>query len=186
MDCYSCDQPAAHECRRCARTYCPDHGNESYCADCLRPASALPSFNLYRGALLTMLVGTAVAVFLIIRPPGNTSGAPAVIVGNGSATPAASDTTPLATTTGTSDTTATPASAATATSTPEPTKSPYREYVVQQGDTLWDIATNNAPPGDDLAAFVDAIIALNNLNPDAELEIGRTLLLPPLPSDTQP
>src|SRR5262245_28771155 len=80
MNCYSCEQPATNACKRCAKTYCEDHGNATYCADCLRPASALPSFNLYRGALLVMLVGTAVAVFLLVRPPGSTSSSPPVEV----------------------------------------------------------------------------------------------------------
>lgn len=131
-----------------------------------------------------MLVGTAVAVFLIVRPPGGTSGAPPVVVGE--PTPLSSTATPLQTQTASAaDTTATPAATATVTSTPEPTKTLYREHTVESGDTLWGIAEANLPPGDDLAAFVDAIVNLNNLDPDAELEIGRTLLLPPLPGESQ-
>jgi hypothetical protein len=67
VNCYACDQAAINACKRCAKPYCDDHGNAQYCADCLKPASALPSFNLYRGALLAMLVGTALAVVLLIR-----------------------------------------------------------------------------------------------------------------------
>ncbi|HXK34822.1 MAG TPA: hypothetical protein VNM91_12510, partial [Dehalococcoidia bacterium] len=76
MNCYACDGTATNACKRCAKPYCDDHGNATYCAECLQPASALPSFNLYRGALLVMLVGSAVAVFLLVRPPGETTSAP--------------------------------------------------------------------------------------------------------------
>ena len=80
MDCFSCANPAINECKRCAKAYCEDHGNAQFCADCLRPASAVPSSNLYFGALLVMLVGTALAVYLIVRPPGDSSGAATVAV----------------------------------------------------------------------------------------------------------
>jgi hypothetical protein len=182
MDCYACDQPAVVACKRCARPYCEDHGNQQYCSDCLHPASALPSFNLYRGALLTMLVGTALAVFLLIRPPGDTTGAVPVVVGQSS---------PTATPSGGSDGTA-PAQTPRTTSTPDvtptprpepsPTVSPYIEYVVQEGDSLFIIAEANLPPGDDLAAYVEAIATLNGISVDTVLTVGDTLQLPPLPS----
>ena len=50
----------------------------------------MPSFNLYRGALLAMLVGTALAVFLIVRPPGESGDAAPVVVNNARATPTTS------------------------------------------------------------------------------------------------
>src|SRR5204863_3284043 len=90
MDCYSCEQTAINACKRCAKPYCGDHGNAVYCSQCLEPASALPSFNLYRGALLVMLVGTALAVVLILRPPGETKGAVPVVVGKAAPTPTSS------------------------------------------------------------------------------------------------
>jgi LysM repeat protein len=191
VDCYSCDQPAINACKRCAKPYCEDHGNAAYCAECLQPSSALPSFNLYRGALLVMLVGTAVAIFLILRPPGETKGAPPVVVGKSAptATPASGDITPTVAArtpetsatagTATAETTETPAAGSTPGATPSGTVSPFNEYTVEAGDTLFDIAQANLPPGDDVTAFARAIANLNNLDPtDPVLAIGQKLLLP--------
>jgi LysM repeat protein len=178
VDCYSCEQPAINACRRCARTYCEDHGNAQFCAECLRPASALPSFNLYRGALLTMLVGTALAVFLLLRPPGDTSGALPVVVGRSSATPESRET-PQSTVRP-----ETPRATNTAVVTPSATpESPFLQYVVQEGDSLFSIAQDNLPAGDDLQAYVEAIANLNGLDVnDPVLRVGQTLALPPQPA----
>jgi hypothetical protein len=193
VNCYTCDQPAVNACKRCAKPYCEDHGNATYCAGCLRPASALPSFNLYRGALLVMLVGTAVAVFLVVRPPGETKGAPPVVVGKTTATPGnGQDVATLAPSTpvtgqGTPAGTATPSTDETpsgiprGTTTPRAsaTPSPYGEYTVVDGDTLFDIAKANLPPGDDPVSFAKAIAVLNGLDYDAPvLPIGKKLALP--------
>jgi hypothetical protein len=181
MVCYACEQPAAIACKRCAKPYCEDHGNQQYCSDCLHPASALPSFNLYRGALLTMLVGTALAVFLLVRPPGDTKGAVPVVVGASSptATPeGGSDETPD-TSVQTPRPTSTPS---TPTPAPSPTASPFVEYVVQDGDSLFSIAEANVPAGDDLTAYVEAIANLNDIDVnDPVLTVGETILLPPIP-----
>jgi hypothetical protein len=187
MNCYSCDQAAINACKRCAKTYCADHGNATYCADCLAPASAMPSFNLYRGALLFMLVGTAVAIFLLVRPPGDTSGSPAVSVGQvtptvtprGGAeapvTPGAQDTPPQ------SEVTPAPTQAPTQAPAAEPTVG-FREYVVQEGDSLYGIAEATIAPGDDIDAYARAIATLNGWTlEDAPLIPGETILLPPLP-----
>lgn len=197
MNCYSCDRAATNACKRCAKPYCEDHGNATYCAECLQPASALPSFNLYRGALLVMLVGTAVAVFLLVRPPGETTSAP-VVVGRLTPTPTASGGEPAATPTaadvgepprsGTETRAAgtpgrgTPAAAGTGTPAATPTPPPFIEYVIQDGDTLYDIAEANLPPGDDIDAYARAIANLNGIDFDAPvLTVGETILLPPLP-----
>ena len=182
MDCYSCEQPAINACKRCAKPYCGDHGNVQYCADCLRPESALPSFNLYRAALLTMLAGTALAVFFIIRPPGESGGASPAFVGviaptappsGGTAQPTLQAETPQVTNT--------PRPTAT------PTVNPYGEYTIVEGDTLYDIAAANLVPGDDLDAFARAIANLNGLDFDAPiLTPGETLLLPPPPPTATP
>lgn len=182
MDCYSCANPAINACKRCAKPYCEDHGNPQYCADCLRPESALPSFNLYRAALLTMLAGTALAVFLIVRPPGESGGASPVLVGRSTPTVRPSGGTPEPAVAA-----ATPRAASTPRPSPPPTESPFNEYTIQDGDTLYDIAEANLTPGDDLDAFARAIAALNNLDFDAPiLTVGATLLLPrpPTPSPT--
>lgn len=187
MNCYACDRAATNACKRCAKPYCEDHGNATYCAECLQPASALPSFNLYRGALLVMLVGTAVAVFLLVRPPGETTSAP-VVVGRLTPTPTiAGEQEPSATPTaanigepprsGTETAVPTTPTAA-ATATPPP----FLEYVIQDGDTLYGIAEANLPPGDDIDAYARAIANLNGIDFDAPvLTVGETILLPPLP-----
>ncbi len=186
-------------CKRCAKPYCEDHGNATYCAACLQPASALPSFNLYRGALLVMLIGTAVAVFLLVRPPGETNSAPPVVVGKTTATVASGTPQPtvsVRTPQATADTSTTPGASATPdgteTATPDgtttpgagATESPFGRYVVEAGDTLFDIAKANLPPGDDPVSFAKAIASLNGLDYDAPLlTIGKALLLPkPKPS----
>ncbi len=178
MDCFSCANPAINACKRCAHPYCEDHGNEHYCAECLRPASALPSFNLYRGALLAMLIGTALAVILLLRPPVETRGAP-VIVGQSTPTPAggAGDATVAAETPRATSTPSTPSPTATA------TVSPFREYTIQEGDTLYGIAGATISPTDDIDAYARAIAALNNLDFDAPvLRAGDVIALPPLPT----
>ena len=201
VNCYSCDQPATNACKRCAQPYCEDHGNASYCAGCLQPSSALPSFNLYRGALLMMLVGTAVAIFLIVRPPGQSNGASPVFVGKltptataagGTVQPTVPAMTPEGT--GTADAAGTATAEAAGTATPggsvtpggtvtvTGTPSPFNEHVIVEGDTLLGIAQANLAPGDDLVQFAHAIANLNGLNYDnPELRIGATLLLPKPP-----
>jgi hypothetical protein len=192
MNCYSCDRAAINACKRCARAYCDEHGNATYCAECLHPASALPSFNLYRGALLVMLIGTALAVFLLIRPPGDTGSA---TVSVGRVTPtvtpqggAAPTSPPQATATVGADTPPQSEGTPTDEATPEPTEvddgeAAFREYVVQDGDSLYGIAEVTIAAGDDIAAYVQAIVNLNGWASadEAELVPGDTILLPPLP-----
>jgi hypothetical protein len=179
VNCYACDTAAINACKRCERSYCGDHGNEQYCAECLKPASAMPSFNLYRGALLTMLVGTALAVFLILRPPGETTGSSTVVVGRSTATPTADRGTPEPTIRAETPVTTPSATGDTATpAVPAATESPFDSYVVEEGDTLFTIAEQFVPPGDDLTAYLNAIATLNRLDPEAILAIGQTILLP--------
>ena len=183
MDCYNCANPAINACKRCAKPYCEDHGNAQFCADCLRPESALPSFNLYRAALLTLLAGTALAVFLIVRPPGENSGAAPVLVSGRAPTsaPSGGATAQPTIKPGTPEVTRTPRPS------PSPTESPYNEYVVVDGDTLYDIAGANLAPGDSIDAFARAIASLNGLDFYAPiLTVGATLLLPkpPVPTPT--
>ncbi|MHB8375882.1 MAG: LysM peptidoglycan-binding domain-containing protein [Dehalococcoidia bacterium] len=199
MNCYSCDAAPINVCKRCAKPYCEDHGNAQYCADCLQPASALPSFNLYRGSLLVMLVGTALAVVLIVRPPGETKGAVPVIVGRSSPTATAASGTPrptvpaetpqatvsaqsgAGTPSGSSTPGGTPSPAGTPAggATPAATQSPFNEYVVQSGDSVASIAQAHLAPGDSIVAFQNAIISLNGLSgTNPVLHPGQTLLLP--------
>ncbi len=184
MDCYACSNEATRQCRRCARVYCEVHGGD-LCAECLNPASTLPSFNLYRGSLLALLVGTAVALWLLVRPPGSgESGEAQIGIINLTPTPivteeVVSTPTPVRATpeTPAAGATATPSAQATATSesTPEP-----RVYIVQDGDTLTAIAERFAPlgidPFDYAQQIVDASPSLSSV--DEPIQPGQTLVLP--------
>lgn len=176
MQCYACDHQATRQCRRCARVYCELHGGD-LCAECLSPASSLPSFNLYRGSLLALLVGTAVALWLIVRPPGSGSGNEVII---SQVTPTSVVSQGTRTTTPASSTTATSTAVAVTTGTPQPTATAApREYFVQSGDTLTGIATQFAPVGVDPFIYAQQIAAASGLSSVNEPIItGERLVLP--------
>ena len=69
MDCYLCDQEAPQRCPRCGNPYCSDHG-EDLCADCLNPLNAAPSGTFFRASLFALLIGSVLALWLLVRPPG--------------------------------------------------------------------------------------------------------------------
>jgi hypothetical protein len=69
MDCYVCQKKATQRCSRCGNAYCRDHG-EDLCADCLNPVNAAPSGTFFRASLLLLLVGSVLALWLLVRPPG--------------------------------------------------------------------------------------------------------------------
>jgi len=69
MDCYLCDNEASQRCPRCGNPFCGDHG-EDLCADCLNPVNAAPSGAFFRASLLALLLGSVLALWLLIRPPG--------------------------------------------------------------------------------------------------------------------
>lgn len=54
---------------------------------------------------------------------------------------------------------------------------PVETYTVRAGETLWEIATGLATPGDDVRDLVDDLVALNEL-PDSGLTAGQQILLP--------
>lgn len=181
MECYACENEATRQCRRCARVYCEVHGGD-LCAECLSPASALPSFNLYRGSLLALLVGTAVALWLIVRPPSSSDSSGGVVL---PVTPTAVVTEVIVTpTAGETPELITPTPGATArptrTSAPAPTDTPApREYVVQSGDTLLGIASQFAPPGIDQVTYAANIAAASGLSSVEEpITTGQVLILP--------
>jgi len=72
MTCFACEREPTRQCPRCGRPYCDEHG-EDVCDACLHPASGVPSFTLYRGSLLALLIGTALAVYFIFQTPGSES-----------------------------------------------------------------------------------------------------------------
>lgn len=170
MNCYACANEATSQCKRCGRPYCDAHG-DALCAECLKPASALPSYTLYRGSLLALLVGTAFALWLLVRPPGDSGESSPAAVMPGEERPAATATAPAPSSTPGLPATPTPPATATPTT---------REYVVQDGDTLYGIAESLKPPDVNLADFVQEIAQLNNLgDPDsAVLRPGQTLTIP--------
>jgi hypothetical protein len=177
MECYACADQATRQCRRCARVYCEMHGAD-LCAECLSPASALPSFNLYRGSLLALLVGSALAIWLLVRPTGDGSG-PEIALAD--ITPTAVVTEVANTSTPGSATvvrTSTPRRASTA--TPAATATPgTRPYIVQDGDTLLSIAERFAPPGIEPMEYARRIAFASGLSSTEEpIAPGQTLVLP--------
>src|SRR3970040_1908135 len=77
MDCYLCDNEAFQSCPRCGNPYCRDHGEDpsagpgqALCADCLNPVNAAPSGAFFRASLLALLLGSVLALWLLVRPPG--------------------------------------------------------------------------------------------------------------------
>jgi LysM repeat protein len=175
MNCYACANEATSQCKRCGRPYCDAHG-DALCAECLKPASALPSYTLYRGSLLALLVGTAFALWLLVRPPGGSEeSSPVVLPQQEKAT--ATATIGAATATPSRLTTPTPSRPA---GGPTATATPTGNYVVQEGDTLYGIGERLKPADKDLVDFVQEIAQLNNLgDPDsAVLHPGQTLIIP--------
>lgn len=174
MECYACSNEATRQCRRCARVYCEVHGGD-LCAECLSPASSLPSFSLYRGSLLALLVGTAIALWLLVRPPG-TGDSDEVVITEFTPTPIVTE---VLITPTPSPTMGTPA--ATKTATPVVTATmELRQYIVQEGDTLIAIAELFAPPGVDPFEYATQIVAASESLSSTEdpLSPGQVLVLP--------
>ncbi len=156
MDCYACDQEATERCPRCGNPYCGDHGEDpsagsgqALCADCLNPVKAAPSGTVFRVSLLTLLLGSVLALWLLVRPPGLPGESSEVIVPATSPVPVTPS--PVPTATPVADATAEP----TATPTPEPTPTPEGpiEYTVEDGDTLYGIAEFFGVTFEDLLAI---------------------------------
>ncbi len=181
MECYACTNQATRQCRRCARVYCEVHGAD-LCAECLSPASALPSFNLYRGSLLALLVGSALAIWLLVRPTGEGGGpeiALADVTPTSIVTEVLSTQTPATPGGPTLSATVTPRPGATTTAGATATAEP-RPYIVQEGDTLTDIAERFAPPGVDPFDYAEQIVSASDSlsSVDDPLSPGQALVLP--------
>lgn len=149
------------------------------------PERTSPSPLLYRGSLLALVVGSFVALFLVLRPPESESNQE-IVRDVATNTPAIQQTatptppggarteTPVVETPTPFDATPTPVDAtpAEATLTPEP-GAPI-EYTIQSGDTLSEIAIDHN-------TTVDAILELNpGLDPDL-LVPGEVILIPSSP-----
>ena len=180
MTCFACDREPTQQCPRCGRPYCDEHGEE-FCDACLSPVSGLPSFTLYRGSLLALLIGTALAVWLLVQPSGSSSAGLKPIVltpttvaqvqpsqapaGNGTVVPIQS---PVATTRpATTPGNATPTG---------PTGT--QDYTVVSGDTLSTICTKVKPASMTLQDCIDRIVALNSLSDSSSINVGQKLIVP--------
>lgn len=200
MHCYACDELATQECARCGALYCDNHG-DALCDRCMDPASAVPSYRLFRGSLAALLVGSIVAVWLLVLPPARADqdGPPSSIANlvqtgtpRPSATPVTTPGEPTATATGTASPSATPTASATPTRTatpaPTPTSTPpatpsvapgqATTYTVQSGDTLLSIAQRFTPAGGDVQETADAIAKANNITDPRSIQIGQRLNIP--------
>ena len=182
MQCFKCDQDAVQECPRCGALYCDDHGAE-LCDRCMDPVLAVPSYRVFRGSLIALLVGSIVAVWLLVLPPSSAdrdqtpsslSGvAPTASAPKSTGTPAAGTGTarPGSPTPGASGTpgaspSASPAASPTPSATPTSTT-----YTVKSGDTLTGIA-------DQFGTSPEAIQRANNITNATGLQIGQQLTIP--------
>jgi LysM repeat protein len=181
MDCYYCDAQAVQECARCGALYCDDHG-DALCQRCMDPMHALPSYRIYRGSLITLLVGTVFAVWLLVRPPGTDADGPVPSsISNVLATPAAS-----ATATPQGASAANPASTPSgqvagppATATPATAGTPPPlTHTVEAGDTLVGIAAKYLPAGKAVADFAIEIQQANGITDAATIRVGQSLRIP--------
>jgi nucleoid-associated protein YgaU len=191
VQCFRCDQPAVQECARCGALYCDDHG-DALCERCMDPNSALPSYRVYRGSLMALLIGSVFAVWLLVRPGGETDQAtppaslaavlptqtPPVLATQPPRTPTPGATPTLTATpapTGTAVATATPARTATPTATPV---AATRTYTVKPGDTLYGIA-DQFRGSVALADYFERILTLNGLRETSLLAAGDVIRIPP-------
>lgn len=139
---------------------------------CLEPASGLPSFSLYRGSLLVLLIGAALAAWLILQPPGDSTSATLPFV---TATPSVQET-PGATQTPGADETPAPGETPGADTTPEPDEPATTTHTVQPGDTLFSICVANSSMNPQ--ECVEEVLELNNLSDPGSLSPGQTLTIP--------
>lgn len=70
--CHYCTRPAEAECHSCGRLFCGEHG-EDVCLRCLSPEAATPSPLVFRGAIVTLAVASALAIYLVVSPPASKS-----------------------------------------------------------------------------------------------------------------
>ena len=195
MTCFACERQPTQQCPRCGRPYCDQHG-EDVCDACLEPQSGLPSFTLYRGSLLALLIGTVLALILILQPPGNETNAafspvvvtptqPAAQSGVGGLPTPLTLQTPGAATPAANRTPASPTGATGATG-PSGATGPTGAtgaagsgtYTVQAGDSLTAICEKVKPAAMTNSACVDQIVSLNNLADAGSISPGQTLKVP--------
>lgn len=186
LTCFACEREPTQQCSRCGRPYCDEHGEE-LCDVCLQPSSGVPSFSLYRGSLLALLIGTALAVWLLVQPTSSEGGSGArPIVLTPTSVAARGLTTPQAETTlmpGQTSVAGTPAPPrVTGTVTPLTVGTPGAagpaEYTVASGDTLSSICERQKPASMSITDCVEQVVRLNNLSSANDLSIGQKLRIP--------
>jgi LysM domain len=189
MTCFACEREPTQQCSRCGRPYCDEHGEE-LCDSCMEPSSGVPSVSLYRGSMLALLIGTAIAIYLLVKPGGGesasavrpilltptvqSSGRSITIPPAGSTAVPGAQTTPAAGTpraTGTVPAGSTPGAAATA-------PAGAGEYTVASGDTLGSICEKVKPATMTVPDCVERVVALNNLRSPNDISIGDRLRVP--------
>lgn len=155
------------------------------------PASALPSYRVYRGSLVALLVGSIFAVWLLVRPGGeaDADGPPAALAAvlpTSTPTPRPQTTaTPQRTATATPTGTAAPGTPPPSTPTPAPppptpTATPAQQtHTVASGDTLTSIAERYKPANVGIGDYLQRIYQLNNMTEFSTLSIGQTIRIPP-------
>ncbi len=187
VQCYACDLEAVAECPRCGVLFCGDHG-EALCVRCMDPNLALPSYRIYRGSLLALLVGSVFAVWLLVLSPDNAdsdgpSGSLAEVLPRATATLV-----PLVKSTSTPVSAAVVPTPLVARATPEPTPEPTpgptatsgvaEEYIVQPGDSMTAIVERFIAPGGDEEAFLDRIVEFNEIVDPSSITIGQVIKIP--------
>jgi nucleoid-associated protein YgaU len=168
--------------------YCDDHG-EALCDRCQDPALALPSYQIYRGSIIALLIGSVFAVWLLVLPPAGADrdGPPAPLAGFTPPATATATEQPTATVAPTeapivtATSTAVATSTATSTATPAATAEPepaFEEYTVESGDSLFLIAERLLPAGRELDEFADEIAEINGIDDPTSIQIGQVLQIP--------
>lgn len=188
MQCFACERQAQQRCPRCGNAFCNEHG-DNLCDSCLDPMNAAPSRGVFRLALLGLLGGAVLSLWLLVRPPGvpgdessaisrEPTASPALTPAGGGGGGTGSPTvTPLpgATTAAPSEGAASPTPTAQPTEAPTqaPTDAPAGpiSYTVQDGDTWFGIASAYGIDGATLAQY-------NGRTLDDFLQIGETILIP--------
>ncbi len=146
------------------------------------PERAAPSAWAYRGSIAALVLGSFLALFLVLRPPESESSAERVRPAETLTATAEPTSTPeptptprrvISTPVPTPEPTPTPEPSPTPTAEPEATPEPTEafEYTIVAGDTLLDIAIS-------FNVTLDEILDLNpGLDPDT-LQIGQIILVP--------
>jgi len=154
------------------------------------PNLALPSYRVYRGSLLALLVGSVFAVWLLVLPPdgADSDGPPAALAGVlPSATPTPTSTPePTSTPVGVPTTTPGGVAAPSVPPTPSPTATPAptvasgvaEEYIVQPGDSMSLIVERFLAPGGDVEAFLQRVVDLNGITDPSNISVGQVIAIP--------